>query len=109
MTDTQKTATHFFASFAFGWSTAETEKEAIEKLLKAFRGEFKTGAAHAIKDNHPGAYFWVCEVNAPADTAYSIEFFQPKGMEILQSGDGYVTRVTAKEINYFLVRDIIRD
>lgn len=109
MTDTQKSNTHFFASFTFGWATAETEKEAIEKLIAGFRSEFKTGAQNAIKDNSPGAYFWVCEVNTPADTPYKIEWYQPKDVEILQSTDGYCTRVTAKENNYFLLRDIIRD
>ena len=109
MTDTQKNQTHFFASFAFGCASDKTETGAIEKLINAFRSEFKYGAAQSIKDNRPGAYFWVCEVNAPADTNYAINFFQPVDVEILQSTDAYVTRVTGKEINYFLVRDIIRD
>ncbi len=105
MTNTQKSKTHFFASFGLGWATAATEKEAIEKLINGFRSEFKTMSAIQIKENQPGAYIWVCEVNAPAGTAYAINFFQPQDVEILNSTEAYVTRVTAKSENYFLIRD----
>jgi hypothetical protein len=102
------TQTHFFASFGLGWVTAETKHEAITNLVRAFRSEFKKMAANQIKENKPGAYFWICEVDAPADASYSINFYMPEGVTILNSDDGYITRVTATDFNSFLVSDVTR-
>lgn len=94
---------HFFASFGMGWATAATRAEAIEKLVNAFRSEFKTMSANQIKENEPGAYIWTCEVAGPAEgSSYAIEWFQPVGVETSNAAEAFVTRVTAKAINYWV-------
>jgi hypothetical protein len=39
-------------------------------------------------------------VNAPADAEYSIEYYQPRGVEIQDGREHAVTYVTAKEIKH---------
>ena len=94
--------THFFATFACGWATAETREAAIEKLINANRGEFKRMAAQQIAANTEGAYIWTCEVVAPEGSNYRIEFYQPKGIETRDHREAFVTRVTAKVANYWV-------
>ncbi len=93
---------HFFATFACGWATGATRREAIEKLTAANRTEFKRMAAQQIAADEPGAYIWTCRVDAPADANYRIEFYQPRGVETSQHREVFVTRVTAKVVNYWI-------
>jgi len=94
--------THFFATFACGWATAETREAAIEKLINANRSEFKRMAAQQIAANEPGAYIWTCEVMQPEGSNYAISFYQPVDVETENHREVFVTRVTAKVANYWV-------
>ena len=91
---------HYFASFALGWATAQTRKEAIEKLSNMFRSDMKAITQNIQKDGKPGAYLWSCKVNAPENTKYEINYFAPKGVEIDQGMHHHITYITAKKMAY---------
>ncbi len=91
-------AVHFFATCVFGWSTAPTRDEAIEKLVNRFRSDFKKIVKNSQKDGIPGAYVWSCQVNAPAETQYKIEWFQPVGVDIEECHEHAVTYLTDKQL-----------
>jgi hypothetical protein len=93
-------STHFFATCVFGWSTADTRDEAITKLVERFRSDVKSTLANCLKDGTPGFYVWSCEVLAPADAPYRIEWFAPVGVETDKHQEHAVTYVTAKKIAY---------
>ena len=87
---------HFFASCALGWATASTRDEAIEKLVNSFRREYKSMIKGAHKSGNPGAYVWTCQVNAPADTHYQINFYAPVDVDTQDGQEHAVTYLTDK-------------
>ena len=94
---------HFFASCALGWQTADTRDEAIEGLVKRFRSDFKKMAANTIANNERGAYIWSCRVNVANDIKYKIAYYSPDGVETQDYKESYVTRVTAKTVNFWTI------
>lgn len=91
---------HFFATCAIGWASAATRDEAIRKLVNANFSFFKDSIKPAQKRGDAGAYIWACQVNAPSDAKYGIEFYQPKGVEIEQGAEHFVTHLTRKNLAY---------
>ncbi len=94
------TSTHFFATCVFGWATADTRDEAIEKLVNRFRGDVKQTMVNCQKDGMPGFYIWTCQVNAPADEPYKIEWFAPVGVDTEAHEEYAVTYLTQKKMAY---------
>jgi len=93
-------STHFFATCVFGWSTADSRDEAIEKLVNAFRHDIKRTLKNCLKDGVPGFYIWTTQVQAPADEPYKIEWFAPVGVDCKLTEEYAVTYVTEKKIAY---------
>jgi hypothetical protein len=92
---------HYFASCAFGWATAPTRKEAIEKLGRYFATSLKRVIANAQKRGEPGAYLWSCRVEGRHDEAeYRIEYFAPRGVKIDNGRDHCWVKVTQKQVLY---------
>jgi hypothetical protein len=93
-------STHFFATCVFGWATADTRDEAIEKLVNAFRHDIKRTLANCLKDGVPGFYIWTAQVNAPADEPYKIEWYAPVGVDTEAHEEYAVTYLTEKKMAY---------
>lgn len=106
MTTTQTiTKTHWFASCALGWATAETGDEAIEKLVNHLgRKTIGEMVRNAQRDGEPGVYVWLAHVDAPPDTPYKIQWFAPVGVDIMETIEYYLTHVTVKKIAKFLLK-----
>ncbi len=96
---------HFFASCAFGWATADTRDEAIEKLVNSFRRDYKDIVKNSHKRGEAGAYVWTCQVNAPADENYSIEYYAPKGVDIEDAQEHAITYLTDKVMAHCRIYD----
>lgn len=94
----RKPEVHFFASCVFGWASATTRDEAIEKLVNSFRSDYKGIVKNSQKNGSPGAYVWTCQVNAPADAQYSIEYYAPRGIDTQDGQEHAVTYLTDKAI-----------
>ena len=94
--DTSPDPVHFFASCAFGWASADTRDEAIEKLVNHFRSEYKAGVKASHKRGDAGAYVWTCQVNAPADADYKINFYAPVDVDTQDGQEHAVTYLTDK-------------
>ena len=95
---TTQNETHFFASCVFGWATSEESRDdAIERLVNAFRHDIKRTLANCLKNGDVGFYLWTCEVLAPADAPYKIEWYAPQGVEITGTEEYAVTYVTQKK------------
>jgi len=91
---------HYFASFGLGWATAATRDEVVNKLVDGFRSDVKRMTANIHKDGGLGAYIWTCKVNAAEDAKYSIEYYMPKGVDISDAKEHYITYVSAKKVAY---------
>ena len=91
---------HYYATWALGWATADTREEAIERLVDAFRSDFKTIVKNSHKNGELGAYVWSVKVLAPSDTPYKIEYYTPKGVDLEDAQEHAVTYVTNKEVAY---------
>lgn len=91
---------HYFASFAFGWKTANTRDEAVKGLVDGFRSDVKNIVKNALKKGNPGCYIWTCKVKAPSDARYGINFYQPQDVPIEDGQHHHVTYVTNKQIAY---------
>ena len=99
---------HYFASCVYGWATAQTRDNAINKLVNAFRPEFKRMTTEGQKRGDLGAYIWSCKVLAPSDAKYSIEYYQPKGISIGAGIHHYVTYITQKHLSYFSSEETVK-
>jgi hypothetical protein len=93
-------AHHYFATWALGWATASTRKEAVEKLVGADRAAFKRSVLAAHKNGEPGTYVWSCRVNVDEDTPYKINCFQPVGVDFDEVLEHDITYVSAKQIAF---------
>lgn len=98
--DVDTSGVHFFATCALGWASAETRDEAIRKLVNRFLIDFKSMVKGGKKNGDPGAYVWTCQVNAPADAEYSIEYYQPRGVDIEDGREHAITKVTNKTMEW---------
>ncbi len=85
---------HYFASFALGWATEETRDGAINKLIDNNRNDIKRITANCQKEGQPGMYIWSVQVNADAGTEYSIDFYQPRGVDTQDGQEHAVTYVS---------------
>jgi hypothetical protein len=95
-------ATHYFASNALGWATSKVSRDdAVERLVRSQGDIVKRTIKSSQKDGQPGAYCWTCEVLAPQDSTYRIEWFQPKGVDWRYGMHSYVTHLTSKEIGIY--------
>lgn len=97
---------HYFASTVFGWATGTTRDEAIQRVVNDSRRDYITITKNLQKDGKPGAYVWSCEVMAPSDAKYSINYYQPK----IDWRDGlhhYVTYITQKQMAYCTTKEAI--
>lgn len=92
---------HYFASCAFGWATADTQDEAVEKLANSFRSEVKKCVANAQKKGEPGFYIWTCMVHEPQEAHYKIEWFAPKDVEISDQHHHHITYITTKTVAFY--------
>lgn len=100
-----KKINHYFASHALGWATGDTRVEAVEKLAKMPGMGMKSWILNAHKEGSPGVYIWSCEVDAPIDEPYKIEWFKPvqEGNPLL-THDGrehFVTYLSAKAVGIY--------
>lgn len=93
-------SSHYFATCAFGWATADTRDEAITKLVNRFRTDCKRVAANCIKEGQPGMYFWTCKVHAPSDANYAINFYQPQGVETSEHKEHAITKVLKNSVTW---------
>lgn len=91
---------HYFASCAFGWKTAETRDEAIRGLIRYFATDLSKTVPNQQKNGEAGTYIWSCEVKAPKDAKYDINFYQPQGVKIKDGQHHFATYVTQKKAAY---------
>lgn len=101
------TDSHYFASNAIGWATAESRDEVIEKL--ALRNDAPGGTRKWLSNTHksgkPGIYFWSCKVHTPADASYRIESFAPKGVKVSEPKEHYLTYLTSKKAAFWTPKE----
>ncbi len=88
-------AKHYYATTVFGWATAPTMYEAIEKAVRLEAASLK----HVIT-MHGSVYAWWCKVDLPQDAPYKIEFYKPTDVPISDGGELAITKITAKEIKF---------
>lgn len=100
ITDVDTGPVHFYATCALGWATADTRDAAIRKLVNANFDFFKQSIKPAQKRGDAGAYIWACQVNAPIDAKYAIEFYSPRGVETEAGVEHFITHLTRKELAY---------
>ena len=92
---------HYFASCAFGWASAATQDEVVEKLANAFRSDIKKCVLNSQKQGEPGFYVWTCRVHEPSEAQYKIEWFMPKDVEQSEQRHHHITYITAKSVAYY--------
>lgn len=102
--NTTEASTHWFATCALGWACAPTRDEAIEKLINHL-GRTSIGdlVRRAQREGTPGLYVWTAHIDAPQSAPYKIEWFQPVGVDLLDTAAYYLTYVTKKKIAKCLV------
>lgn len=73
---------HYFGTSCYNWAKGQTVEEVLVKL-----GELVgTSLMKTLKkSNSEGFYVWVCKVNVPQSTPYALNFYQPQGVEVLES------------------------
>lgn len=100
---TDKASTHYFASNAFGWGVGDTREEAITNVIRNTDSTTaKKAIARLLKEGEPGLYCWSCKVLAPRAESYSIEFYQPKGVECEDVQHIHMLHVTSKRLAYWI-------
>ncbi len=100
MSEKECTQHHYFASHAIGWVTADTEAEAVEKLL--LKNTDPGWCRNCLKD---GTFIimFVCRVPLPADAPYKINWYQPVVDGITEGKNLIVTYLT--KTKYATARD----
>ena len=93
-----KKINHYFASHAMGYAMAESREEAVEKLAAKHGMNMKSWLLNSHKAGEPGVYIWSVKVLAPMDENYSIEWFMPKGVELEDGREHYVTYYSKKKV-----------
>ena len=92
---------HYFATHALGCATADTREGAIEKLLRGLNlgraGDLRTIVANCHKAGDPGLYVWTIKVVGAEPGSYTIEWFAPKGVEVEEPREHYLTYFTKKK------------
>lgn len=92
---------HFFASTAFNWATAPTREEAIAKVARAAGGDI---IKRNVKANG-GLYCWTTRVDCPAETHYSIHYYQPH--KLLDADDNEIdVRVPLSRAMAFNIQNV---
>lgn len=94
---------HYFASHAMGWVTADTQEEAVEKLL--LTNTDSKWANNCLKAGEP-LVFYTTRVPLPQDAHYSIEWFAPQVEGCTEGANHLVTYLTKKT---FAIMDDPRD
>lgn len=87
---------HYFATHGLGYAKADTREAAIEKLVDGFRHDLKPWLLNSHKAGDPGVYIWTAKVNVPLDEGYTIEWFAPKGVDVEETLEHYLTYLSAK-------------
>jgi hypothetical protein len=75
---------HYYASTAVSWATGSTRHEAIARAARI-------AGSDIIKRNvksQGGLYCWSCRVLAPEAQSYTINFYQPEFITVLEEGTG---------------------
>ena len=85
---------HYFASCAFGWATADTQEDAVQKLAIEFYSSQKVRKAQMA--GQPGSYVWCCKVHKPQDSSYQINNFAPQGVEVSDCCNMHITYMGSK-------------
>lgn len=87
----EKNEFHYFANHAVGWVTADTEDEAVEKLL--LTNTDPAWCRNCLKD---GAFIivFVCRVPLASTAPYKIEWYRPVVDGITESKNLIVTYLT---------------
>jgi len=93
-------AEHFFASCAFGWATAATRSEALEKLAREYWSQ--TDIRKQQKKGQPGVYLWSCRVPLPESSSYSIDFYAPKDVGATDGQNWFVTYMARDAIGLYM-------
>jgi hypothetical protein len=91
---------HYFATFALGYAKGATREEAVSKLVKGFRSNFKEISSNLQKEGQLGAYIWSAKVHVPLEGEYGINFYQPVGVEVSETREHFVTYVAGKKFAY---------
>ena len=92
---------HFYASNSYGWATASTRKEAIEKSIEmAGRHNVKDVIKRAHKEGRLGFYVWSCKVNLPKEAHYEIRNYKPHDVDYEATKEHWVTHCTMKDLAY---------
>jgi len=86
---------HYFASTVFNWVTADTRKEAIEKVARAGGRDTKR-----IITNQGSMYAWSCKVPLPQSAHYEIRFYSPHDVGVTDGMETAIIKMTEKEIRY---------
>jgi hypothetical protein len=87
-------AHHYYGCTGFNWATAPTREEVITKLAR----DLGASVIRQSKKNNGGVYCWTCKVNAPQNTPYAIEYYQPKGVEWVESKECLIISVKGTNI-----------
>ena len=92
---------HYFASTAMAWATADTREEAIKKAIRhSGTSDVKRITLRLHKEGKEGFYCWSVQVLAPSDAKYSIEWYKPQGVDLVDGRHHAVTYITEKELAY---------
>ncbi len=87
----EKNEFHYFANHAIGWVTADTEDEAVEKLL--LQNTDPSWARNCLKAGEFIIVF-VCRVPLASTAPYKIEWYRPVVDGITESKNLIVTYLT---------------
>ena len=96
----QEKAHHYFATHAMGWVTADTEAEAIEKLM--LKNTDPSWVRNCLKSGEPLVFF-TCRIPLASDASYKIEWFVPQVEGITEAKNYLVTYLT--KTKFAVMRD----
>lgn len=85
---------HYFATWALGFVTADTEAEAIEKLCRHWASDLKSTQLNINREGELGVTIWTCRVPLPSDQNYKIEWFIPAVDGLTEPRNHILTYVT---------------
>lgn len=91
---------HYFASCALSWATADTEREAIEKCYR-HSGFSQKDINRLQREGQPGLYIWTCRVLADSSAQYSIAWYMPQDIDIDTQRHHHVTHSSRDSVAVF--------
>lgn len=82
---------HYFATNAFAYGVGATREAAIQECVR--RVGNATLRTYVTNPKTQGLYVWTCRVKAPQSTAYAIENYIPKDVEIESTIEAHVVNM----------------